>query len=423
MNVHSAFIDGGAVYGSDSDTATKLRTLSNGALKTNNLGPTLPTRGEVGLEGGYQDILMAGDPRATVQPGVTSLYSLFLNEHNRIAENLIRVDPSLNDEVLYQKARLLVISQLQNIVYNEFLPAVLGTDWMTNLALPAPSNLTGFTSYDPSTDPGMYNEFTTVAFRFGHILMPNSLQVSNLPTQRTVDTHCPIKDHFFKTEEFILGSDQSGKAWENVLVASGQADGQPADSITNFLFCKDCHRDTGFGQDLFTRNIQRGRDHGLPGYTKFREFCQLSVPKNWNPKHRPEEISPRTWDKMKTVYKNVEDIDPFTGGAAEEPVSGGVVGPTFACLISKQFANIKEGDRLFFTHQEDGLPAGLSSMIKRRTLADIICDNIPIEELPLNTLKISAEKLKCSENNKLNFATVNTCLGNSGACPGMRITK
>ena len=121
---------------------------------------------------------------------------------------------------------------------------------------------------------------------------------------------------------------------------------------------------------------------------------------------------------MKSVYQNVEDIDPFTGGVAEEPVPGGVVGPTFACLISKQFANIKEGDRLFFTHQQDGLPAGLSSMIRRRTLADIMCDNIPIEELPLNVLKISNEKLKCSENNKLNFATANICLGDPQACPG-----
>ena len=416
MNVHTAYIDGGAVYGSDRDTATKLRTLSNGALKTHNLGPTLPTRGEVGLEGGYQETLMGGDPRATVQPGVTSLYSLFLNEHNRIAENLHAENSSLDDEDLYQKARLLVTSQLQNIVYNEFLPAVLGTEWMTNLALPAPADLTGFTSYDSSTDPGIYNEFATVAFRFGHALMPNSLQVSNLPKQRTDDTHCPVKDHFFKTEDFILGSDQSGKAWQNVLVGSGQADSQPADSITNFLFCKDCHRDTGFGQDLFTRNIQRGRDHGLPGYTKFREFCQLSVPSDWS--DRPAEISQQTWDRMESVYQNVEDIDPFTGGVAEEPVPGGVVGPTFACLISKQFANIKEGDRLFFTHQQDGLPAGLSSMIRRRTLADIMCDNIPIEELPLNVLKISDEKLKCSENNKLNFATANICLGDPQACPG-----
>ena len=205
MNLNSAFLDSGPLYGSDADTATKLRTGSNGTLKVHHLGPTLPTQQQTGL--GDKGSCTAGDPRATVQPGLTSLYTLMLNEHNRIADKLKEADEELGDEELYQRARSLVIAQVQNIVFKEFLPLVIGPDWMSNLTLP--TDLTEDTSYNSATDPGIYNEFATVAFRFGHALIPNSLQVSNLPKERTEDTHCPIKDNYFKrkTLKMVLNFD------------------------------------------------------------------------------------------------------------------------------------------------------------------------------------------------------------------------
>jgi peroxidase len=54
------------------------------------------------IVGGQQ---MAGDERALENPGLASLHTVFLREHNRIAAGLKKLDRSLTDEELYQRAR------------------------------------------------------------------------------------------------------------------------------------------------------------------------------------------------------------------------------------------------------------------------------------------------------------------------------
>ena len=78
---------------------------------------------------------------------------------------------------------------------------------------------------------------------------------------------------------------------------------------------------------------------------------------------------------MKEVYDSVNDIDLYIGGVAETSVRGGVVGPTFACLIADQFRKLKYGDRFFYTHTNaNGLSSVAKDQVLQRTLGDVLCD-------------------------------------------------
>ena len=59
---------------------------------------------------------------------------------------------------------------------------------------------------------------------------------------------------------------------------------------------------------------------------------------SWN--QRPTEVDEKYWEKLKEVYNTVDNIDLYVGGVGETSVRGGVVGPTFACLIADQVSSI-----------------------------------------------------------------------------------
>ena len=58
-------------------------------------------------------------------------------------------------------------------------------------------------------------------------------------------------------------------------------------------------------------------------------------------------------------FRDFRDIDLFSGAMTELPLEGAIVGPTFACLIARQFVLYKIGDRFWYENSHrQGLTEG-----------------------------------------------------------------
>lgn len=66
--------------------------------------------------------------------------------------------------------------------------------------------------------------------------------------------------------------------------------------------------------------------------------------------------------------RHVDDIDLFIGGISEDPADGGVVGPSFGCIIARTFQNLRKGDRFWYENRENGFNEGKSDGVTDYTL-------------------------------------------------------
>lgn len=113
--------------------------------------------------------------------------------------------------------------------------------------------------------------------------------------------------------------------------------------VTNHLFEENSKPFSGL--DLAALNIQRARDHGIRPYNDYRALCNLKRARTWDDLSR--EVTPEIINRLKQTYETVDDIDLFPGGLAETSLHGGLVGPTFACIIAMQFRQLRKCDRFW----------------------------------------------------------------------------
>jgi len=378
MNQVTAYMDASHTYGSDKCEQRELRSFVGGRLNATRH----PTRGKdlLPVEGAHKNeecksasgvCFTGGDSRASEQPGLVVMHTLLMREHNRIVDYLARINPHWNDEQLFQNGRRILSALNQHVTYNEFLPRVLGWNAINLYGL----NLNSegyYKGYDAYCDASIVNEFSTAAFRFGHsLLKPKLIRMDNAYQHKGPDIN--LKDTFFNPDP-LYEPGMIDQVIRGLATTSMETlDQFITEEVTNHLF--EDKKIPHSGLDLVALNLQRGRDHGLAPYNQYRALCNLTFARDFGDLTR--EISPPILERLRRTYGSVEDIDLFTGGLAETPLHGGLVGPTFGCIIGIQFRALKRCDR-FWYENEDPLVRFTEAQlaeIRKTTLAKMVCDN------------------------------------------------
>ncbi|MFM7137982.1 MAG: peroxidase family protein [Planctomycetota bacterium] len=367
LNRITAFIDGSQVYGSDATRAAALRGFVGGRMKTS-AGDLLPfnTTGLANANDAHvvadSQLFLAGDVRANENPELASLQTVFVREHNRIAAAAAVRNPGWSDEQLFQHARRVVIAELQQITYNEFLPALLGAN------TPASAALRAYRGYRSEVNPGIATEFSTAGFRVGHSMLGSDIQFLD-------DNGSPVRDEMRLKDAFFDPRPVSEVGIDPLLkyLASDRAqeiDTQAVDDVRNFLF--GAPGQGGF--DLVALNIQRGRDHGLADYNTVRVAYGLPRVTSF------AEITPdaSVRQALEQAYGSVDKVDLWVGGLAEKHLPGSSLGATFTRIIVDQFMRLRDGDRYWY---QNVLPPAMVRSIQATTLADVIRRNTGLKNL------------------------------------------
>ena len=310
---------------------------------------------------------VAGDIRVNEQPTLAAMSTLFVREHNYQAGRIAQENKNLRDDEIYQRARKIVIAEIQKITYDEFVPGLLGTGFG---ALPPD------TGYNPAVNAGVSQVFSTAAYRLGHTLLSPVIQ--HIDANGNFLAPMSLRDMFFGPTPPVLVNEGIEPLLRGIGAQKAQdLDSHVIDDVRNFLFANE-----GPALDLISLNIQRGRDHGLPDFNTAR--ADLGLPR----KNTFSEITSvaSASAQLAKLYGSVDNIDLFAGLLVEDDLPGMIVGETLRAILIDQFVRSRAGDRFFYTGY---LSADELERVRTTRLSDIIKRNTRIRNIQDNVFFVS----------------------------------
>ncbi len=355
-NAITSFVDASNVYGSSDAELASLRHVDKPWLMRMTAdGNLLPLS-----DGPGPEQFVAGDVRAGENSALTSIHVIWAKEHNRLAEALKEKHPDWTDDQVFNAAKITVEALMQQIVFNEWLPLLVGEDAMAD-----------YQGYNPDVNPTISHEFASAAFRLGHSLLSSDIKRVDEHGNSTGDLK--LAQMFFNAA--ILKDEGSVDTLIRGLTSqtAQEIDSHLVEDVRSLLFPGP---DGIQVRDLSVLNNLRGLDHGLGTLNEVREALGLQKYTDFLDLVGDQDIA----DALAKHYNSVDDVDLWIGGLLEQEIAGSQLGETFQYIVVDQFTRLRDGDRYFFEERLKDYPELLAE-IKDTSFSDIIKRNTDIEYL------------------------------------------
>jgi len=384
FNGITSYIDGSSVYGSTPKLTQAVR-LGDNICELNTTaspnGPMLPRNYlDVGFDNPSRKVpetylFAAGDVRANENPGLTTLHTIFVREHNRQCARIRAANPSMPGEVQFEEARKWVIALLQHVTFNEYIPATIG------------ESLSPYAGYKADVDATVDLLFATALFRYGH-----SEVLEHIP--RTDEEGNTIPQGALRLKECYFNppcwQSEGPEPILNGMTRTRQmeVDAYYVDAIRNFLFHQPSKKGVN-SVDLGARNIQRGRDHGIPSYNKAREYFQLPAALAFSDITSNATLA----QLLSDVYGgDVNKVDAYVGALAEDHKTYPYIGDLMGTAIKYQYTCSRDGDRFYFenTAVSKFTEQDINEILSTK-LSDIVLRNTNIQKIPCKMMHTGGE--------------------------------
>nr|XP_002717948.2 dual oxidase 1 [Oryctolagus cuniculus] len=376
----TGWLDGSAIYGSSHSWSDALRSFSGGQLASGPdpafprgaqdpllmWTPPDPATGQRGAQGLFVRAAAFGAERGNQEPFLQALGLLWFRYHNLWAQRLAREHPRWSDEELFQHARKRVIATYQNIALYEWLPSFLQQ---------TPPEYAG---YRPFVDPSISPEFVAASEQFFSTMVPPGVYMRNASChfQGIINQNSSVSGALRVCNSYWSRKHPSLQSADNVdalLLGMASQIAEREDHVV----VEDV-RDFWPGPLKFSRTdhlascLQRGRDLGLPSYTRARAALGLPPIAQW------QDINPALSQSDGTVleataalyHQDLSRLELLPGGLLE---SYGDPGPLFSAIVLDQFVRLRDGDRYWFENTRNGLFSEAEiAEIRNTSLRDVL---------------------------------------------------